>query len=45
MNSFKPEEKPASKIKIILGGKIRVELEENISDDVLQDIKGIGGFE
>jgi len=38
VNSYRPEEKPASKIRIILSGKIRIELDENISDDVLRRI-------
>lgn len=38
VNSFKPEEKPASKIRITLSGEIQIELDENISDDVLRRI-------
>lgn len=38
VNSYRPEEKSALKIRIILGDKIRIELDENISDDVLRRI-------
>ena len=38
VNSFKPEEKPASKIIITLAGKITIELDENISVEVLRKI-------
>lgn len=37
VNSFKPEER-ASKIRIILSGRIRIELDEDISEEILQRI-------
>ncbi len=36
--NFKPEEKPASKIILSLSEKIKIELDENISEDILRRI-------
>jgi hypothetical protein len=38
VNSFKTEEKSVSKIRIILSGKIRIEFDENISEEILRRI-------
>ena len=38
VNSFKPEERPASKIIMSLRGKIQIEFNENISEEILRRI-------